>query len=133
MNVLVTYGDKKMKKIVFFVLVLVFGFSILSAENMTLYKDGLYFEYDNDTKESSQMLDTIKTLQDYEVVAFLMSKATYILSMFDAIFYDVSIIDCNELTKKYNFVICYDEDYTTFTMYQNLGNDKMIQLVYTLM
>lgn len=122
-----------MKKIVFLVLVLVFGFSLLSAENITVYKDGVYIKYDNDIKESSQTLDIIKTLQDYEVVAILMSKTPDTLGSFDVVFYNVSIVDCNELTKKYNFVTCYDEDYTALVMYQNLGNGKMIQLEYTLM
>ena len=121
-----------MKKIVFLVLVLVFGFNTLSAEEVTMKFEEFYYIFDNDTKKSSKTVDIIKSLPDYKVVAILMSTTPDTLGSLDVYFDDVLIIECNELVKKYNYVKCYDDCYNVLIIYQNIGNGKMIELRYVL-
>ena len=115
-----------MKKIVFLVLVLLFGFNTLFAETRMLESSDFFYMIDDEEQQKD-----FSGFDDLNIISILMYYAPKTFLGKDLRFYKSTIYNKSfELTDKYYNVWSFDKNETLLTIFENLGDGRYAEIVF---
>ena len=115
-----------MKKIIFLVLVLVFGFNTLFAETNALESDGFIYMFDDENQPND-----FSGFDDLGIISLIAYHAPKTFGSKKLTIYKSTIYnEPFELTDKYYSVYVFNEDRDFFAILENIGDGRYAEIVF---